>query len=116
LKLNEAQKIGKKLARYFVHTCGEGEHYVPLIKRLRESNTRSSFLEAIYTLIYYGEIHLDQNLEDVNEQEIEQLSQFIRTGNCKEVSLFHSSLSLFIWDIEIKNIHQQERYLLKLLS
>lgn len=44
----EAQQIGKLLAEYFVYSCGEGEHYVALIDRLRAANTRSTITKAIY--------------------------------------------------------------------
>jgi hypothetical protein len=116
LELNEAQKIGKRLAKYIVYCCGEGEHYIPLIDRLRKANTRSLLLEAIYILIRYGKLHLKQGLEEVSKQDINNLFQFIRTENKEVVSRFHSSLSTYISTFEVENIHKQERYLLELLS
>ncbi len=113
---NEAQKIGKRLAKYFVYSCGEGEHYVGLIERLRAANTRSTIIEAIYVLIRYGTVHLKLELEELDEPKLKQLYQFIQTGSREEVTHFNSSLSTYIWAYEVEKIREQEKYLLELLS
>jgi hypothetical protein len=112
----EAHQIGKLLAEYFVYSCGEGEHYVTLIDRLRAANTRSTIIEAIYFLLRYGTEHLKLELEDLHEPKLKQLYQFIQTGSREEVTHFQSSLSIYIWEYEVEKIREQERYLLELLS
>jgi hypothetical protein len=116
LELHEALKIGRRLAKYFVYQCSEGEHYVPLIDRLRETNTRYTFLEAIYILIRYGEQQLKRVLEDVSKRDIDEFFQFIRTGSIVEISQLYTSLSSCISNFELENMREQERYLLELLS
>ncbi len=115
LELQEALKIGKKLAKYFVYSCGEGEHYISLTERLRVANTRSALLEAIYTMIRYGKQHLKQGIKDINKQEVDTIFAFIRTGDKKEVSRFYSALNTYISTFEVEHIREQERYLLELL-
>lgn len=116
MERKEAQQIGKLLAEYFVYSCGEGDHYVALIDRLRAANTRSTIIEAIYILIHYGTVHLKLKLEYLHEPKLKQLYQFIQTGSREEVIHFHSSLSIYIWEYEVEKIREQERYLLELLS
>jgi hypothetical protein len=116
LELKTAIKISNKMAEYFVYCCGEGEHYVPLMDKLRVANTRSLLQTAVYILLRYGHSHLKQDIENVSQRSIDDLFQFIRIGNRKEVSQFHSSLSTNISRFELKKIREQERYLLELLS
>lgn len=116
LQLPQALDIGRKLTRYFVYCCGEGEHYVALVERLREANTRSTILEAIYRLIHYGEVCLKYRIDDIDLGNIRGLFRFIKTGAKEDVSQFHSSLSTYIWNFEVEKIREQERYLLELLG
>lgn len=118
MELSEAIQTGRELAEYFVYCCGEGDHYVELIERLRAARTRSTLVEAIYVLIRYGSLHLKHDLQNVNvdRQNIKNLFRFILKGKSDEISQFHSSLSIHIWDFELENIQQQERYLLELLT
>lgn len=77
----EAQKTGKRLAKYFVYACGEGEHYVALIERLWAANTRSAIIEAIYVLIRYGTVHLKLELEELHEPALKAVIPFYPKGN-----------------------------------
>lgn len=115
MELKEAIQTGKNLAEYFVFICGEGEHYVALIERLRAVTSRSGLLEAVNILMHYGRSHLNQELESLKQQSIDFLFQFIREGDKSEVSRFYSSLITNIANFEVEKIQEQERYLYELL-
>ncbi|WP_028777045.1 hypothetical protein [Shimazuella kribbensis] len=116
LKLEKVIEIANELAEYFVYHCGEGDHYVSLIDKLRESNTRSTLISSIYVLLRYGHIHLEQSMEKMNRRKMESLFHFIKIAKNEEVCRFHSSLITFISAFELEKIRNHERYLLELLS
>jgi hypothetical protein len=116
MKLNQALELAKELAEYFVYSCGEGEHYVPLITKLRGANTRSSMIESIYVLLKYGHVPLKLTLETMNQARMERLFRFIKNGKANEVLRFHSAVTTYIFAFELRKIQEQERYLLQLLS
>jgi polynucleotide 5'-kinase involved in rRNA processing len=116
MELKEAVEAGEKLAEYFVYCCGEGDHYVELVERLREANTRYALLEAVYILLHYGDQYLNQKMGDMNQKRLENLFQFFRTGEIENVSHFRANLVASISMFELEKIHQQEKYLVELLS
>jgi hypothetical protein len=116
MELKEANKIGEKLAEYFVCYCSEGEHYVSLIDHLREAKTRSEVVTMICILLRYGKVHVKQPLEAISQRKIEELYQFIGNGEITEVSRFHAALISNISMCELENMRGQERYLLELLT
>jgi hypothetical protein len=116
MELNETIQVSRKLAEYFVYYCGDGEHYVDLVERLREANTRYTLLEAVYILLHYGDRFLKQKMESMSQKKLEDLFQFFRTGDIEKVSHFRSNLIANISTFELEKIHQQEKYLVELLS
>jgi hypothetical protein len=116
MELCQALELAKELAEYYVYSCGEGEHYVPLITKLREAKTRSSIIKSIYVLLKYGHLHLDLNMKTMNRVKMERLFHFIKNGKANEVLRFHSAVTTYIFAIELRKIREQERYLLQLLS
>jgi hypothetical protein len=116
MELEEALQIGGKLAEYFVYYCGEGDHYVELITQLRAANTRYTLLEAVYILLHYGERSLGKKMDGMSKKRMKELFVFFRTGEIKQVSRFRSTLNNWITTYELEKIHQQERYLVELLS
>lgn len=116
LNLEKSIEIADELAEYFVYLCGEGDDYVSLIDKIRDSETRASLIKSIYVLLRYGHLHLKQSMEKMNRKKIDSLFHFIKTGEHDEVCRFRSSLITFISAFELEKIREQERYLLELLS
>ncbi|WP_028776119.1 hypothetical protein [Shimazuella kribbensis] len=116
VELTETLELAKELAEYFVYLCGEGEHYVPLITRLREAKTRSSIIESIYVLLKYGHLHLKLTMKTMNRVKMERLFSFIKKAKANDVLRFHSAITTYIFAFELGKIQEQERYLLQLLS
>ncbi|WP_028776947.1 hypothetical protein [Shimazuella kribbensis] len=107
--------VSEKLSEYFVYYAGEEVYYVLLMEQLRLASTRSEFLKAVQTLIRFAKLHVKQSVDVVNQNFLDDLLQFIRTGKKEEVSQFRSSLSNYISVFELEKIRKQERYLLELL-
>lgn len=116
MELCQALELAKELAEYYVYSCGEGEHYVPLITKLREVKTRSSIINSIYVLLKYGHLHLNLTMKTMNRVKMERLFSFIKNGKPNEVLRFHSAVTTYIFAFELRKIREQERYLLQLLS
>ncbi len=116
MELEEALQTAQKLAKYFVYCCGEGDHYVELVAQLRAADTRYTLLEAVYILLHYGERSLHQKMKNMSRKRMGSLFIFFRKGEIKEVSRFRSTLINWITTYELEKIHQQERYLVELLS
>jgi hypothetical protein len=116
MEWSKAKQTARELAEYFVYYCGEGDDYVPLIEKLREAKTRASLLGSVMILLCYGELSLGEKMEGMNKKRLDNLSQFIQTGDIKLVSQFRSVLIANISTFELEKIYLQERYLIELLS
>jgi hypothetical protein len=116
MEWDKAEQTARKLAEYFVYCCGEGDDYVSLVEKLREAKHRSALLGSIMILLCYGDVSLGQKMEGMNQKRLDDLSQFIETGDIKLVSQFRSALIADISTFELEKIHLQERYLIELLS
>lgn len=112
----KVDQFSKYLAEYFVYYCGEGDHYVKLTDQLREVNTRSSLLKAIYMLLKYGEVQCKQKMKGMSPKKLKDLFHFLKTGEIEKISQFRASLVADISTFELEKIHQQEQYLVDLLT
>jgi hypothetical protein len=115
VELKEAVRASREIAEYIVYCCGEGEDYVSLVDQLREAKTRSALLTAVYFLLCYGDICLNQKMEGMNRKKLELLFRFFQTADITAVSEFRSALIANISTFELEKIHYQEKYLLELL-
>jgi hypothetical protein len=110
-------KISKEIANYFVYCC-EGEHYLALVESFRKAKTRNSLIEAICSLLQYGESLPNQGKLPltITEQEWEELCQFIHNGKIDDVRQFHAAMISYICTVELEKVRQMEQYVAKLLS
>ncbi|MCH5584697.1 hypothetical protein MK805_06895 [Shimazuella sp. AN120528] len=115
MELKEAIQAGRELAEYIVYCCGEGEDYVALVDQLRQANTRSALIKAVYLLLCYGDVCLKQKMKGMSQKRLDDLFQFFRTGDIASLSHFRSALIANISTFELEKIHYQEKYLMELL-
>lgn len=118
-KVGQSQliQISKEIANYFVYCC-EGEYYLSLVESFRKAKTRNSLIEAIFSLLQYGESSPNQGKQPltITEQEWEELCQFIRNGGIYDVRQFHAEMISYICNVELEKIRLMEQYVAKLLS
>jgi hypothetical protein len=110
-------QISKEIAKYFVYGC-EGEQYLSLIESFRIAKTRNSLIEAICSLLQYGESLASQGKHPlkITKQEWKGLCQFIRRAEIDNVRRFHVAMISYISTVELEKIQQMEQYVAKLLS
>ncbi len=111
------QQYGEELVRYFVYCC-EGDSYGELLDQFRLATTRFSLLETIYELLHNGESLVVQSRQaiKITPQQIEEVCDFIQSGEIAEVRDLHQFMITKIFQLEMEKIKQTEQVLLELLS
>jgi hypothetical protein len=117
VELNQMKQQGKELARYFVYCC-EGEGYVERMDHFRLATTRLSLIEAIYSLLHYGESLSSQSKQAIQliPRKVTELCEFIQSGEFGPVRQLHQAMIAVISTLELEKIRHTQQVLEELLD